>query len=765
MYSGHRWAHCSVVCLALAGVAKTADAQDQQGVAGTQLEEVTVTARKVTESAQNAPISISVLSGQALADRQISTVLDLQSMAPSLSIGDVNGMAQITMRGIGMDNFLNGSDASVALHVDGAVIAQPGAQLSSFFDIERVELVRGPQGTLYGRNSTGGTVNLLTRGPTEQFEGYADLTAGNFDAIRFEGALSGPLILDKLLARIALKTDDHSGYGINELTGRDVDDAKRSAVRGQLLWNTTDALNFRVSGEYSKEDDAAYLFKFKEVSYPAATDATAPGLVPLGTTRSIPGPPGTFPVSARDVNTDVHPMNDRHTWALTGEVNWRLNDVFSVRSITNYRDFEQIPFNDLDGTSAARAPYSQQQFSVQKSQELQLNYSGESLSGIFGLYYFQESFTGDNRVGPDPLDPSAPLQVNFSGVVDTEADAAFANFTYKVTPALALNLGGRYSYEDRRGTGFDTRRAPGTFALISRTPTDTGDIQTDFTPRVGVEWRPIDGLLTYATYSQGFKSGVIVAGTTTPILKPETVDAYEVGLKSRLLGGSVQLNVSGFVYDISDLQVGRTLPASSGALITVFENAASARSQGGDVEFSWMPVEALRLDANVGYLDAKFERFCTVDPLYPPGYVPPLPPPPNPAAPSCLNASGLPVANAVDLSGNRLVQSPEWSGTLRGSYTWRTSFGSVTAVSEGAYQDRVFFTPFNDPRTSQDSVTRLNANIKFTSSDEHLYVNLWGRNLTDELVYTNTFVISTGRFISAQYGPPRTYGVSVGLSF
>lgn len=753
-------------CLVVAAFsAAPAPHAQEQRPAERPLEEVIITARKVSESAQDAPIAISVLNGDALADRRITNVLDLQSLAPSLSIGDVNGMAQISMRGIGMDNFLNGSDASVALHVDGAVVAQPGAQLSSFFDIDRVELVRGPQGTLYGRNSTGGAVNLVTRRPSQEFEGYGELTAGNFNALAFEGALSGPLAGEKLLGRLAVKTEDRDGYGINERTGRDVDDAKRRAVRAQLLWNATETLDVRISGEYANEDDAAYLFKFKEISFPAATVATAPGLVPLGTSTAIPGPPGTFPVGARNVNTDVDPQNDRTTWSVTGEVNWTLSDAFSIRSITNYRDFEQIPFNDLDGTSAARAPYSQQQFSIQRSQELQLVYDGARLSGLVGLYYFHESFKGDNRTGPSPLDPSAPLQVNFFGLVDTEADAVFANFTYDINDRLALNVGGRYSYEDRRGTGFDTRRAPGTFALISRTPTDTGDIQKDFTPRVGLEWRPRENLLTYASYSQGFKSGVIVSGTTTPILDPETVDAYELGLKSTLLGGTVQLNISGFFYDIADLHVGRTQPASTGALVTIFENAASAESKGADVELSWLPLDSLRLDVSAGYLDAGFERFCTLDPLYPAGYVPPTPPPPNPAAPGCVNRAGAPVPNAVDLAGNRLVQAPEWSGTLRGTYTLRAPFGNFTATAEGVYQDRIFFTPFNDPRTSQESVTRLNANVKFTTADERLYVNVWGRNLTDELVYTNTFAISTGRFISAQYAPPRTYGLTLGYSF
>jgi len=719
-----KWVAAAAAAMCSTAVAQTEPAAESaDGIA-----DVIVTARKVVETTQQAPLAITVFSGEELAARGIENVQKLQALAPSLSIGQINGMAQITSRGIGLDNFLPGADPSVALHVDGVVVSQPGAQLGSFFDLERVEVVRGPQGTLYGRNSTGGSINLVTRRPGNDFSGYANVSYGNYEALIVEAALGGPLVADKLLARVAIKTEDRAGYGDNIRVGRDVDDASRQAIRGQILARPGERLELLLIGEYTRADDADYQHKYKSDAFPGATN---PIFRPLGPLLG-----GTFAPGTRDINTDIEPRNDRYAWAVTGVAEFALNDVVSLKSISGYRRFRTNPTTDLDATQARVLGNNLGNQTKQFTQEIQGLMSRDRLKAVLGAYYFNEDLLADNRIGPDPFVPTPQLILNAYGTIDTESVAAFANLTYDFTEQLALNVGGRWSTERREGHSIFSRA--GAPAVLF----DTGATTHDFTPRVGLEWHPERDILVYASYSEGSKSGIISAGNIAPILRPEEVEAYEAGVKTTIFDRKLRANLAVYRYDITDLQISRTQPGTSPAtVVTIFENAASARSQGAEVELTWRPNGALRFDALAGYLDAEFERFSTLNPL------------------------DVPNAVLLDLRGNRLVQAPEWTTSLAVSYGIDTPGGRFSINGDVQHQSEIFFTPFNQQLTSQDQVTRYNAALRFDDRGERWSATLWGRNLTDELVATNNFVISTARFISAQYAPPRTYGATVEFRF
>lgn len=483
--------------------AASTGADEQAGI-----QEVVVTARKMSESVQDIPLAIDVLDAATLAQRGIVNVQSLQGQLPSIAIGEVNGIAQITSRGLGNDNFAPGSDPSVGLNVDGVVVSQPGAQLGAFFDLERVEVVRGPQGTLYGRNTTGGAINLVTRQPTADFSGYGTLSAGNYGALTAEGAVGGPIAGDKVLGRVAFKVDRHDGYGKNLRTGDDIDDADKKAVRASLLLLPTDKLNIALSGEYTKEDDANYQIKYREDSFPGAT---SPSLIPPG-----PQAGGSFATDPRDLNTDIDPFNDRETIGAVATVSYFATDSLTFKSISGYRQFKSNSIRDFDGTDAALAQAAIPMQTDQYTEELQAAYESEKLKAVGGLYYYKEDLESDIRVGANAFGPTNLLTISQNGTVDTESVAGYANVTYYVTEQVGLNLGGRWSWEKRVGDANFTR-------VGTLFPFHTEGSVTDFTPRAGIEWTPNNDVLVYASYAEGSKSGVIASGSTTPILRPEEI--------------------------------------------------------------------------------------------------------------------------------------------------------------------------------------------------------------------------------------------------
>lgn len=712
----------------LSGQAAAQQAAAQGDEAETQsggIQEILVTARKVTESAQSIPLAINVLGGEEIAERGVVNVQALQGQVPSLAIGEVNGIAQITSRGLGNDNFAPGSDPSVGLNVDGVVVSQPGAQLGAFFDLERVEVVRGPQGTLYGRNTTGGAINLVTSRPTADFGGYGRVSYGNYNALTVEGAISGPIGGDTVLARLAFKTEDRDGFGKNIRTGDDIDDANRRAVRGSLLLLPSERLEIFLSGEYTSEHDANYQIKYLEDTFP-----NNPALQPPG---ELAG--SFFASKPRDLNTDIDPRNDRHTYSMTGIVTLEANEWLTFKSISGYRRYKSVGVRDFDGTAAALSASMIPVKTDQYTQELQVAIETDAINAVVGAYYYKENLVSDIRIGSNPYGPTNTLVISQAGTVDTESIAGFANVTYNITEQLGLNVGGRWSWERREGVS-NLMRSGTLF------PFQTAGSVRDFAPRVGIEFKPNPDMLLYASYSEGLKSGVIASGSLSPILRPERVKAYEAGIKSTLFNRMLRANLSLYRYDIKDLQVSRTLPGvTAGSFVSVFENAANARAQGVELELVWQPSWNFQISSVTGYSDATFTRFLTVDPL------------------------DGPTGQLEDQAGNRLVQTPEWSSTLNVEYKADVGPGTLTANAQAQYQSRVFFTPFGDNRTSQKPVTRFDLGMRFDPKGKDWFASLWARNITNELVATTKYVIASGRFISGQYTPPRTYGATVGFKF
>ena len=720
------------------------DANEDQG------ETIVVTAQKRETDLQETPASVSAMSGATLQARQIVDIEGLAQQLPSVNFGQTTGNARIAIRGVGFDNTTVGNEGRVAYHLDGVFISRPAAALTGFYDIERVEVLRGPQGTLYGRNATGGAINVIPRGPGTRLNGYAEASYGNYDAFRIEGAIGGPLA-EGVGARIAFQLNERNGFGTNLTNGRDVDDLSTQAVRAQLHFEPTENLEIRLAADWFHQDDHAYSFHY--LGQGSRPDPTSMPPLPGQQLTGIRAG-GTVPSNLRDSTSDSGPDNRRTFWGLSANLRWDLGPV-EIASVTGYRDNDFQITSDLDVTSAPLTVYDQFERSHHFSQELRL--SGEFGRGdwMLGGYYFTESLFGGTRIALDPvvlspapvLPPLTGFRQGYYGVgqLDTDAWAVFANLRFELTRQLAIRLGARYSSEERRvdeelKLDFATPWPP---FVPHFPPTPPGarrqaaDDWSSFTPSATLEYRASDNLFFYATWSRGFKSGGFNLGVLQAPYAPERLDDYEAGVRAQWLGGRLTTNLSVFYYDYSNLQVTKIVGTA-----VVIENAASARLTGLEAEIVFRPVRGLQFDAALSLLDTRYKDYVSADPA-------------------------RPQLGPIDLSGNELTQSPNYTINLGASYTWDTAIGEISVRGEGRFVDRIWFTQFNVDYVSQPAYQLFNVYLTWRSRDEHFSATAFMRNIGDEDIVSAGFIGSSlvGSPLLGSFEPPRTYGVTLGVRF
>jgi iron complex outermembrane receptor protein len=734
---------------------------------------ILVTAQKREQALSEVSLSVSAIGAEQLATTNTAGIEALQNLVPSVSFGNDFNFAKLFIRGIGLSSSLPGVDPSVALHVDGAVVSLAQAQLGSMFDLERVEVLRGPQGTLYGRNATGGAVNLITAKPTASLDGYVRATVGgpDFNFIT-EAAVGGPLT-EGIRARLAMRAVRREGYGINEVTGNDIDDARQASARAHLEFLPTSSLSILLTGEYHAEDDRSLAIKFREVSFPGVLTDAIPandGLSALGQRANADGSMASFASDPRNLRTNFDPINDRNQWALTGTITLDVNDAISLRSQTAYRDFEAIFFHDFDMSSYLGYPLAQTNalrssanhwqpvFQHQLSQELQANIETGNLHAVLGLFYLDETIDVENHIGFDVLRNTDPFRVQFDGSLFVETWAAYANVTYDISDFLSIKAGGRYSWEKRHlrnNTGLGS--AALNRLVLDPLQWDHSKSWEDFSPSLGVEFRPNDDWLLYANWSRGFKSGTAEIGSTRrqsatqplPFVDPEKVEAFEVGTKYAT--GTLNFNVATFFQRLKNGQFSLTRPIPVPPFFTsTLTNAAVSEAYGAELEMLWQPTPEFTLNAAVAYLHSEFTVFSAADPLD-----------------ARLFAPGAdPNALLQDLSGNATRMSPRWSVNLFPTYELDLANGGTLEFgSNFAYRSKQYHTEFNDERLAQDGYIQLDANVRYVFPNRDLSVNVWAKNITDELVYAGSFSISTSRAIGGTLMPPRSYGVTVGYEF
>ena len=707
------------------------------------LEEVVVTAQKRAQSLQDVPISVSVTSGEQLENFAIAGMEELSSSIPNVTIAENATQDSITIRGIG-SGANHGFEQSVGTFIDGVYFGRGRSSRSPFLDVERVEVLKGPQGVLFGKNTIAGALNITTRKATDEFEGYVE---GEY----FEGdesygvtaVVSGPLS-DNVSARLVGKYHESDGFVENIAVGGDDQETEETVLRGSLVWAASDRLEISLKAAVSSYD----------------VDGRHMQLVEGGPIRPLyesvdPNYEQKLDYK-RSVNNPIFGTEFDYTDAenFTATLNYDFDSVRLVSS-TAYvgYDYENnIPANFAANIETAAKRYEEDQ--SQFSQELRLESSGEgSLEYILGVFYQTEEidhlqhFDFDTLQGIADGFPLPPFvgRSTFDLDQDTDSFAAFGQATWNFSDSLRATLGLRYT-RDEKDLDF-SRETSGALPFPTYSLKDSRT-DSDVTPSVNAQYDLSDDTMIYASFSQGFKSGGFDFESGEDF-EEETVDAWEVGIKSSLAGGSVELNASIFRSEFSDLQV-----AAWNGTAFVTSNAAEALTQGIEIDGRWQIGDNWMLSGAVGFLDAEYDDFseavCT-------------------AAQQVSHAQDTGMSPATctqDLSGKALQFSPDWAGTVSLEYynTFDNGF-ELTAIANADFSDAYYTALDLDPHSKQDSFTKINARIQL-AADAGWSVALVGKNLTDEK--TTTWVNDVPFFRGAFFGsidPGRSIGVQARYAF
>lgn len=690
--------------------------------------EIIVTAQKRSESVQKIPLAITAVGGEDLARRQVTSFESLAPSLPSVNFGKNVGFARIAIRGLGLDATVGGHEGRVAYHTDGIYISRPSSQLATFFDISRIEVVRGPQGTLYGRNATAGAINVITNDPEDAFGGYLKGTIGNYGLFQEEGAITGP-VTEGVAARVAFTKTDRSGFGHNLNTGAEIDNEHSFGVRTKLKVEPVDSVKLVLSADYSYQNDAAFVYHFIGQGNPSSP----PRVVGLG---------GTSPANPRDSLANIPQHDKRRNWGLGATLTADLGSGINLTSVTGYRSSLADVTGDHDGTQADISMIRTLERAKQFSEELRFDGEIGRLKWLVGAFYFHEKIYAESNFSPVLTFSGAFMSrgLHFNGDLKTNASAIFGQLDYEIVDGLTVSAGLRYSHEKKF---IDQRGAVELFtpATSGYTPNYTNfqDDSASFnstTPRFNIQWKPTEDLMFYLTYAKGFKSGGFNLTGFSPAVQPEQLTDYEGGFKATLLDGALRVNGSVFHYDYKDLQVQRILNASA-----VVVNAATARVRGVEGEITVRPVRGFEISGNAAYLDAKFTNFQSED-------------------------SSRPTLGLIDLSGNRLPQAPKYTANLAVQYSVPTGSGSIRLRGEMAYTSRVFFSFYNRPDISQDGYTKYNASVSY-EGDNGLTLSAWIKNIANKRTFSSTQVSSgfLGFPIMGTFDPPRTFGASIGYRF
>jgi iron complex outermembrane receptor protein len=747
-----KFAACGLCAIAAFGatdvMAQAAGGAKTSASSQATLEEVIVTAEKRAENVNTVPISITALSADDLATKQVSSLADLGAVAPGVINGNLQGQNRLFIRGIGLNSIATGADGSSAFNVDEIYVARPAEQLMSFFDVERVEVLRGPQGTLYGRNATGGSVNVFSRRPTDTFSGYLTASLGNYSKVDLDGAASGPLTADgRLTGRIAFQTAAHNGYGRNIVvdgrgTGIDgfgnrnpIDDEHRQAIRGTLQFKATDNVDATLIAEYGREDD----HNFAQHGFGSDPLAAQFGFVNFGC--AIYGATCLF--NSRDVANESTNVFRTSLIAVTGIVDVKINDSLAFKSITGYRKF--FTFHDLDAETSTypSGPVSYDTNSKQISEELQLLYTSDKLKGVMGLYYYDEKLRSRVYAGfqeqnlalpPDTL--FLPFYYEEFGESHIKAWAPFTQWTYSITPGFRATAGIRYSHESRDNIGAFHGVGP------PPVPLNQEKSWSDTSPKVGLDFDLAEGVMVYASYGKGFKSGIFNVGQENPPINPEKVKAVEVGLKGQFFDKRLETTVALFSSKYTDLQVNKII-----GIGTQTVNAAKAKIKGAEFAMRAAVTENFLVNADFTYLDAKFEEFFSLHPV---------------------DVAVNPLAADRNLAGNQLPGAPKTAVNVGLEYRFPFSSGaSITPRIDVNHRSRVHYSEFNELAQSQDAVTKANATIRYTPANDRWYLMAWGKNITNKTILSSTSrsIALWGFPMAGTYEPPATYGLTLNVKF
>ncbi|MEZ5999455.1 TonB-dependent receptor [Hyphomonas sp.] len=710
---------CTAALFAPFGLAHAEDADAGEGTR--KLDPVVVTAQMREQSAIEVPLALTALTADQLQDRQINDVVDLAKVTPGLSVATFSTAPKITLRGIGNEAYNYGGDGSIAFHADGVYIGRAEPQRAAFFDVARVEVLRGPQGTLYGRNTTGGAINVVYQHPTDTFSSELSAGIGNYGAYDVSAIVNGPMG-DGVAGRLSMRREYNEGMTDNVMPGRkDLDDQDNYQARAQIQFNPSDTFELLLQGEFYRNQRRGPGRKFLGGPEGAVTPAEAPPYNGQWLTT----------LNSRDVVSTYDPKEDMDFWSLSAQAKWDLDGV-QLQSISSYRDHVFGNANDEgDGLDVDFSTLNIQNDIHQFSQEFRLlSDSDGQLSWILGAYYFLEDGDFGRQI---PFFVPNIVLMN-GGSVRTDAVAAYGHLDFEATDRLTLSAGLRYGQDKKEMTEFLSFIGipfAGTNALDDSWSATTWD--------VGAEFGLTEDSFLFARIARGFKSGGFNTGALEPSsFDPEYVTSYEAGLRGEFFDKRATMSLVGYYSDYEDMQLVKVQDFA-----TVFSNAASSEIKGIEFEGRFSVTEAFTIDVMAAYTDAKLNEFTTID-------------------------SALPALGEQNLAGNTLPHAPEWQAAIAGQYVIPLgNEGEVSINGNYSWRDKVYFDAFNREQRSQDAVGKVDASISYTSPSGAWELTLWGKNLTDELVLGHVSVL-TDAIGSPHMGfwePPRTYGLRVTRNF
>jgi len=691
---------------------------------------IVVTAQRRSERLQDVPIAVTALSAETLDAAGVDTLFDIGRVAPGVKIQQYNGSILPMIRGVSSKSVGAGLDLPIATYIDGVFIGSPFSTTTSFNNIERIEILKGPQGTLFGRNATGGLIQIVTRDPKQRLGGSVDFTVANFGTLRGQAYVTGGLS-DTLAMDLALNASTQAdGWGTNIATGQEVNKLyHEAAARSKLLFTPTDELEIRVSGDYAEQHNSRF-----------AAQRPAWGVVP----PAPYGPP--FVGDDFDIASDRQPDFRSRGGGGSLRVDYDLGGV-ELASITAYRESSYDLTFDSDYTAFPGRYSVVRGEDEQVSQELQLLSDSHSwLNWTAGLFYYWAIGRFDpvgtvTHGAPSAIGSPGPETGRFTlASQSTESIAAYGQATAKLAEGLQLTLGLRFTHESRSLTASAYSVSP-TGSLTVTTPEFDRSVEFDkLTWRVALDYDLTPDSMIYASFNRGFKSGGFnTLVITLPPYAPETLDAYEIGSKNRF-GGWLTLNAAAFYYDYRDIQVGRSINGLPGTY-----NAPGTEIYGADLDFIADVGSGLRLSGGYSYVHGRYLDF--------------------PGAPVATPLPGGGYSVGIgNVEGNTTILSPEHTVSLAASYTVPIGSDELTFDADYSYTSRYFHEP--DNVLSQDPSSLLSASIRY-QMDDGISVMLWGRNLTNEAVEVVGGVQTFGTLglARASYGEPRTYGVTLSAKF
>ena len=710
----------NVVMLVLICWAGNLAAQDS----GLQIEEIIVTAQKREQNLNDVSVAVNVFTGDAIREQRLGQLIDLAAQTPNLNINDTfgNSITNVSIRGLGLNDYAVNNNTAAGIYIDGVYLVSPAMLGFQLFDMERVEVLKGPQGTLYGRNTTAGAMKFISRKPTEEFEGYLSADYSRYDHFMLEGALGGQ-IAEGLTGRVAVQTSQRNdGFQLNRATGGKVGEIDHTAWRGLLNWQPSADLDIllNVHGGVDKSD--TLLIKVDNALTPVDDGITDPYSSAAG--------------------NDTELDNENYGASLT--INWNLSDDLTLTSVTGYEDYERSHDEDRDGTALEQLDGLFLNDIEQVSQELRLTYARDDYVLIGGVFYGHDEVSTRDRFDSSDLLPLLGLAGAraIGNEYNQQADsyAVFAHAEWQLHEDWKFIAGLRYTEEDKEFTDAFT------FLLVGEDRTEVQvypPVNNDYdvsnlSGKVGIDYRGFENALLYASVSRGFKSGSFqgqLAFNPADLggFDKEIVWAYEIGAKTQLLNNRVQFNASAFFYDYKGVQIYGPIYQNPvlGPLFGI-TNAGDAEVYGAELDLLWRVAAGLDLRLGLGLLDTEI-----TDSIFQP-YV--------------ANGSKLP--NAPEVNFNALVR-----------YEWNLT-GSLVAdiMFDTSYKDDVIYDIVRQPPEAVEDgywITNARGGVRSASGTWGVY--LWGKNITDEVYRTQVLTSTVG--FGENYGLPATYGISVDLNW